>query len=144
MKPREFISHLDEARIVAAITEAERNTSGEIRVYVSHKKREDALAAAHFRFRKLGMAKTRHRNAVLIYFAPLTHKFAIVGDLGIHEKCGDNYWQEIAGEMSDLLKEHLFTEAIITAIKKVGGVLAAHFPREPGDRNELPNQIAEG
>jgi uncharacterized membrane protein len=86
MKPREFISHLDEARIVAAITEAERNTSGEIRVYVSHKKREDALAAAHFRFRKLRMASTRHRNAVLIYFAPLTHKFAIVGDLGIHEK----------------------------------------------------------
>ena len=144
MKPREFITQLDEAKIVAAIAEAERKTSGEIRVYVSHKQREDALAAAHVRFRKLGMTKTRHRNAVLIYFAPLTHKFAIVGDTGIHEKCGDNFWQGIASEMSDLLKKQLFTEAIITAVKKVGDILSQHFPSGLDDRNELPNQIARG
>ena len=143
MKPREFITQLDEAKIVAAIAEAERRTSGEIRVYVSHKQREDALAAAHVRFRKLGMTKTRHRNAVLIYFAPLTHKFAIVGDTGIHEKCGDNFWQAIASEMSDLLKKQLFTEAIITAVKKVGEVLGRHFPRGKDDRNELPNKIVQ-
>src|SRR2546422_932111 len=98
MVPHEFIRKLDEPKIVAAITESEKRTSGEIRVYISHKKREDALAAAHLRFRKLGMARTRHRNAVLIYFGPLTHKFAIVGDTGIHEKCGESFWQELAGD----------------------------------------------
>ena len=143
MNPREFVSQLDEAKIVTAIAEAEQKTSGEICVYVSHKQREDALAAAHLRFHKLGMTKTRQRNAVLIYLAPLTHKFAIVGDTGIHEKCGKTFWQEIAGRMTDQLKKHLFTEAIITAIKEVGGVLAQHFPPEPGDRNELSNKVVQ-
>src|SRR5260221_4923010 len=131
MKPREFITQLDEAKIVAAIAEAERKTSGEIRVYISHKNREDALAAAHNRFLKLGMAKTRHRNAVLIYFAPLTHKFAIVGDTGIHEKCADTFWTRLADAMSEPLKRNLFTEAIIAAIEKVAAKPRKHFPAEP-------------
>src|SRR5215510_1928934 len=76
MKPEQFIEGLDEAQIVAAIAKAERKTSGEIRVYVSHKKREDILVAARRRFHKLAMTKTRQRNAVLIYFAPLTRKLA--------------------------------------------------------------------
>lgn len=144
MKPHEFINQLDEAKIVAAIAEAELKTSGEIRVFVSHKKRENALAAAWARFRKLGMTRTRHRNAVLIYFAPLTHKFAIVGDVGIHEKCGDTFWTHIANAMSESLKKNLFTEAIAAAIKKSGTELAKYFPPESENRNELPNQIAKG
>jgi len=85
MKPKEFISRLDEVRIVSAIAEAERKTSGEIRVYISHRRRTDPLAFAQKRFLELGMAKTRHRNAVLIYLVPLTRRFAIVGDEGIHQ-----------------------------------------------------------
>jgi uncharacterized membrane protein len=141
VKPKEFIDQLDDARIVAAIADAEGKSSGEIRVYVSHKKREDALAAARKRFLQLGMAKTRRRNAVLIYFAPSTHKFAIWGDLGVHEKCGENFWREIVAQMMALLKEGKFTEAVIEAVHRVGDVLAQHFPRESDDQNELPNQI---
>src|SRR5262245_4020246 len=144
MKPHEFITALDEKKIVAAIAEAERKTSGEIRVYISHKKREDALAAARDRFRKLVMTRTHHRNAVLIYFAPLTHKFAIVGDVGIHGKCGEVFWTRVVGAMIDSLKKNNFTQAILSAIEQVGRELAKHFPPEPQDRNELPNQIANG
>src|SRR5690348_7624573 len=112
MHPKHFISQLDEAKIVAAIAAAERKTSGEIRVYISSKKRDDALDAAQKRFAKLGMTKTRHRNGVLIYFAPLTRQFAIIGDAGIHAKCGDNFWQTITSEMTPLLKSEQFTEAV--------------------------------
>ena len=141
MKPGEFLDQLDDAKIVAAIGEAEHQSSGEIRVYVSHKKREDALAAAHIRFQKLGMTRTRQRNAVLIYFAPLTRQFAIVGDTGIHQKCGDDFWQGISTAMSAQLKQGKFTEAIVDAIQKTGALLAQHFPRDPDDRNELPNEV---
>ena len=144
MKPDEFLDQLDDAKIVAAIGEAERQSSGEIRVYVSHKKREDALAAAQVRFQKLGMTRTRHRNAVLIYFAPLTHQFAVVGDAGVHEKCGDDFWRDISAAMSAQLKQGKFTEAIVDAIQKTGALLAQHFPRDPDDRNELPNQVERG
>ena len=141
MKPREFISRLDEARIIDAIAEAERKSSGELRVYVSRRKRTDPLAFARKRFLQLGMTNTRHRNAVLIYLVPHTGQFAIVGDRGIHEKCGDAFWQEVTARMSDLLKQGRFTDAILDAIQKVGDVLARHFPRDSDDQNEMPDQI---
>ena len=141
MKPKNFISALDEKRMVAAIAEAETKTSGEIRVYISARNRNDALGAAKIRFEKLGMTNTRLRNGVLIFIAPITQKFAIIGDAGIHEKCGDEFWKTISAGIGDLFKQGLFTEAIVRAVQEVGNALARHFPSGPDDRNELPNEI---
>jgi uncharacterized membrane protein len=141
MKAKEFINRLEEARIIGAIAEAERQSSGELRVYVSHRKRTDPLAFAQKRFLQLGMTNTRHRNAVLIYLVPHTRQFAIVGDQGVHEKCGDAFWREVAAGMSDLLRQGRFTDAILDAIQKIGEVLARHFPRDSDDQNEMPDQI---
>ena len=141
MKPKAFIDRLDDAKIVAAIAEAERKSSGEICVYVSSRKREDALDAARRRFHRLGMTQTRHRNGVLIYFAPLTRKFAVWGDEGVHQKCGETFWPEIVAQMTPSLETGKFTEAVVFAVTKVGEVLAQHFPRQPDDRNELPDRV---
>jgi uncharacterized membrane protein len=142
MKAKEFIDKLDDNKVVAAITEAELKSSGEIRVFVSHERPPDPLAAAEAQFLKLGMEKTRERNGVLLYFAPHSQQFAVFGDKGIHEKCGADFWQNIAAQISTELKGGRFTEAVVDAVKKIGGVLALHFPRSPDDRNELPNQVA--
>ena len=142
MKPKEFIEQLDEARVVAAIAAAERKTSGEVRVYVTHHDIDDALARAKFRFAKLGMEQTRDRNAVLIYFAPRSRKFAVVGDIAVHEKCGDTFWREVTATMTPLLQAGRPTEAVEAAVKKIGALLAEHFPRRPDDGNELTNEIA--
>jgi uncharacterized membrane protein len=108
-----------------------------------YQRRENVLDAARRRFHKLGMTRTRERNAVLIYFAPLSHQFAVWGDQGVHEKCGDEFWREIVSGMTPLLKEGQFTEAIVRAIERTGEVLARHFPREPDDKNELPDRIEQ-
>ena len=141
MNHKEFISKLDEARIMKAIVEAERKSSGEIRVYISHRRRTDPLKFARKRFVELRMTQTRHRNAVLIYLVPLTRQFAVVGDAGVHEKCGDTFWQQVSAGMVGLLKQGRFTEAILAAIQMIGDILARHFPRDPDDRNELPDRI---
>lgn len=141
MKPQQFINKLDEKKIVAAIAEAEKKTSGEIRVYISDKKRDDPLTAAKKRYEKLGMTKTRLRNGVLIYIAPVSRKFAIVGDSGIHEKCGKEFWERLTAEMSKLFKEGKFTEAIVQVLNEAGKILAHYFPVGPDDQNELPNKI---
>ena len=38
------------------------------------------LALAQQTFDRLGMTQTKHRNGVLLFFAPLTQQFAIVGE----------------------------------------------------------------
>ncbi len=144
MNPKEFISQLDETKIVRAIAEAEGKSSGEIRVYVSHRKRTDPFSFAQRRFLQMGMTRTRHRNAVLIYLAPRSRQFAIVGDVGVHQKCGDAFWQQVSAGMTGLLKQGRFTEAVLDAIQKVGDVLARHFPRGSDDQNELPDGIVRG
>ena len=142
MKPKHFLDQLDEARILAAIAAAEQKSSGEVRIYVSGEKVADSLAAAQVQFARLGMEKTQDRNGVLLFFAPKSQQFAIVGDTGIHEKCGPDYWHEISGRMTVLLKNGRFTEAVVEAITRMGDVLASHFPRAQGDRNELTDEIA--
>ncbi len=141
MKPREFLNLLDEQKIEAAIAEAEARTSGEIRVWVSAKTVDDPVARATQRFDKIGMRKTRERNAVLIYFAPASQKFAVIGDTAIHEKCGQSFWEETAAEIREKLVAGNFTEAVIGAVKKAGEVLARHFPPHPENPDELPNTI---
>lgn len=141
MKPNEFFKQLDDRRIVAAIAESERHTSGQIRVFISEKQVEDALVRAKARFLKLGMDKTRDRNAVLIYFAPRSHQFAVVGDEGVHARCGDAFWRQLTAAMSEALRHRQFTEAVVLAVEKCGALLAEHFPPDPDGGNELPDAV---
>ena len=141
MHPKDFLQQLDDKQLVDAIAGAERGTSGEIRVYISHRRRTDALAAAQLRFDQLGMRNTRHRNAVLIYIVPRSRAFAIVGDAGVHEKCGDSFWKEVTSELGENLRSLTRTEALVRAVQKIGRLLAEHFPADPDARDELSNEI---
>jgi uncharacterized membrane protein len=145
MRTREFLSAIDHDRIVAAISAAEAKTSGEIRVFVQRGKNiEDALPLAQKKFQQLGMHKTRDRNAVLIFVAPRARKFAVIGDEGVHARCGEEFWQKLVGGMRVHFQRENFTQALLEAISATGDLLARYFPRQAGDVNELPDDIAEG
>jgi uncharacterized membrane protein len=143
MKTRQFLTQLDRDQIVAAIREAERKTSGEIRVFVSRRHIADAVAEAQRHFIELGMTKTRHRNSVLLFVAPRARRFAVIGDTGVHERCGDAFWTSLAEEMSGHFRRGQFTPGILHAIRRAGALLAEHFPPQPGDTNELPDKVDE-
>ena len=142
MHPRKFIQRIHHDTIVAAIREAELKTSGEIRVFISHKTVEDPVVAAQAEFMRMGMGRTQHRNAVLIFVAPRARKFAVIGDDGVHSKCGGAFWRELADLMTDYFRKSEFTRGIIHGVQKAGELLAEHFPRQPDDRNQLPDQVA--
>ena len=145
MRTKEFLSKLEHDRIVDAIRDAESRTSGELRVYVQRGKLNvDPLIVAQKKFQRLGMYKTRERNAVLIFVAPRAHKFAVVGDKAIHEKCGEQFWQHVVDGMRIHFQNEKFSHAITEAINEVGKLLAAHFPRASANANELPDEITEG
>lgn len=144
MHPRDFLKQIDDDKIVAAIAEVECNTSGEIRVYVSHRPRTDALVWARYRFRKLGMHKTKHRNAALIYLVPRTRSFAIVGDVGVNEKCGDAFWKNLSAQLTADMRQLPMTDALVRAVQAIGELLAQHFPATRDNKNELPNRVERG
>ncbi|HTJ00233.1 MAG TPA: TPM domain-containing protein [Dongiaceae bacterium] len=141
MKADEFLKQLRHEDLVAAIQAAEQKTSGEIRLFISHKDVPDAVAAAQAEFERLGMTRTRQRNGVLIFVAPRARKFAVFGDTAVHERCGDAFWQALAAEMSGHFQRGEFTAGIRHGIAKAGELLAVHFPRQSDDRNELPDQV---
>jgi uncharacterized membrane protein len=134
---------VDEQRVTAAIAAAEQRTSGEIRVLVARQPATDPVAAAQQHFARLGMTQTAGRNGVLIFIAPALRTFAVVGDTAVHEKCGDAFWRELADAMSERFKRGEFTEGLVLGIDRAGALLAAHFPRRPDDRNELPDTMEQ-
>jgi len=134
---------IDHPRVVAAIGEAERKTSGEIRVVLSRRKVAEPVAEAQRQFERLGMTQTAARNGVLILLAPRSRTFAVIGDTGVHEKCGDLFWTELAAAMTEHFKRGDFTAGLVHGIERAGALLAEHFPRQADDRNELPDEIEE-
>jgi len=144
MKPDSFLNRLDHDRIVAAISAAEARSRGEVRVHVARKAVEDPQRAAAALFEKLGMHATGERNGVLLFVAPASQRFAVVGDKGIHEKMDEGFWKDVASAMEEDFRQGRFTDAIVKGVTKAGDALAVHFPRTGRpDVNELPNEVSE-
>ncbi|CAN5580814.1 TPM domain-containing protein [soil metagenome] len=145
MRSEDFMERLDHRRIVDAIAAAEKKTSGEVRVFVQRGELAgDPLPFAEKKFLELGMEKTAERNAVLILVAPRAQKCAVVGDEGIHSRCGQEFWQLLVGTMRGHFQREEFTGAIVEAIVSTGDLLAQYFPRQCDDRNELCDDVVEG
>lgn len=145
MRTKKFLRELEHDRITGAIKEAEAKTSGEIRVFIQRGMLEgDPVSSAQQKFHELGMQKTKERNAILVFVAPRAQKFAVIGDEGIHQKCGEKFWQELVERMRRHFQDENFTEALVEAIEEAGKLLARHFPKTGDGQNELPDQIIEG
>jgi uncharacterized membrane protein len=142
MKASSFFTKEQQAQILAAVKEAEKETSGEIRVHIETSFTGDVLDRAAWVFKKLGMHKTAERNGVLFYLATENRKFAIIGDSGIHAKVPEGFWNEISENMANNFREGKFTEGLSSGIILAGKQLQKHFPYRQDDVNELPDDIS--
>lgn len=132
----------EQQKIREAIEQAERFTSGEIRVCLEETCSEDVLDRAANYFKKLGMDKTALRNGVLIYLASKDRKFAIIGDAGINKSVPEDFWHSTKEAMLGFFKQDKLAEGVVTGIRLAGGQLKTYFPYLDNDINELPNDIA--
>jgi uncharacterized membrane protein len=140
--PACFFSGKEKKQILDAIQEAEKNTSGEIRVHLEFKAREPVYGHAQKVFQRIGMTKTEQRNGVLIFLATHNKKFAVLGDVGINEKVPEGFWNDVAGIMQENFKQNKFAEGISGAALRIGEKLKAYFPYRSGDKNELSDGIS--
>ena len=142
-KVEDFLSIKEEEEIVAAIRQAERNTSGEIRVHI-----EKTTSLSHYNralevFRMLKMFNTKKQNAVLIYVAVDDHKFVIYGDKGIDAVVPENFWETTKNTMQKHFQQNNYKQGIIDGVISIGEKLKTHFPWSIEDEDELTNEISK-
>jgi uncharacterized membrane protein len=145
-KKKPFFDEAEQERIVQAIRSCERQTSGEIRVYVESKNYlVSPLDRAREVFFGLKMEKTDLRNGVLLYMATQHKELALFGDEGIYKALGAAYWDAEVKKMLGAFKGSQMVDGMVGCIQDVGEALKTHFPYIPNDdKNELPDDIVFG
>lgn len=128
-------------KIASAVAEAERQTSGEIKVVVLNHCWIDIREKARKLFIKYELFKTEQRNAVMILLVLANHEFLVYGDKGIHEKVDDKFWLHVRDAMQARFREGKLAEGVCEGVKQVGEKLAVFFPRMADDQNELSNEV---
>ncbi|MDR6193965.1 TPM domain-containing protein [Siphonobacter sp. SORGH_AS_0500] len=130
--------------IIQHIKEAEKQTSGEIRVHIEEKTQADLnpLERAQQIFMKLNMHQTAQRNGVLFYVAIEARKFAICGDKGINEVVPAEFWNSTRDAMREHFRQNDLVQGLCTGIEMAGVQLKTYFPRQSDDQNELPDEIS--
>ncbi len=145
-KKPDYFTEPQKAVIVEAIRLAEKQTSGEVRVFVESKNPYmNPMDRAAEVFYNLKMDKTDNRNAVLVYIATTHKEFALFGDEGIYNITGANYWNDAVNNMVEQFTKNNITEGMVNCITQIGETLKYTFPYNlDADKNELPDDIIFG
>jgi uncharacterized membrane protein len=144
VKASDFLTKNEKSEILNAISEAEKCTSGEIKVHVELNCKGEVLDRAAYIFSKLKMHKTKLRNGVLFYLAVENKKFAIIGDAGINKVVPDDFWILIKEQMALEFADNKFAYGLIKGIGMAGEKLKSFFPYQLDDVNELSDEISFG
>lgn len=108
-----------------------------------------AILAARVRARAIDLfkvgteAKTLGRTGVLLYVSLREHRADIVADEAIAAKVTPEVWGDAMVALIDRVRAGKPGEGLAEAVRQMGVVLAAHFPRGSENPNELPDRLIE-
>ncbi len=108
-----LFSDIEQEKIAKAIADAEQATSGEIRIAIDKRCESD----------------------------PYEKAIAIIGDSGINKVVPADFWETTKVAMTAHFAKGNLADGIIAGVSLAGEKLALFFPYQPGDINELPNDI---
>ncbi len=140
----DFLSEAERRQVQEAIGEAEKLTSGELRVHLEDRIEDDVLDHAAFVFNELGMHRTEERNGVLIYICVADRRIAVIGDAGINSKVPEGFWQDVVSVLQLHFAAGRRAEGLCEAAHMIGAKLSLYFPVKANDTNELSNDISFG
>lgn len=145
-KPKSLLSEEDNRLVVKAIRQAEKATSGEVRVFIESRCAwMNAMDRAAEIFFSLKMEQTEQRNAVMVYVAIKDRQLAVFGDEGIHQRVGTEYWNNIVRDMLRDFSAENYGKGIAECVIQIGNALQQYFPYDKDtDKNELPDEIVFG
>lgn len=140
--PKKFFTREEEFKIIQAIKEAEKDTSGEIRVHLTKEITKNPLREAVRIFNVLKMHKTKQRNGCLILIGLKNKKIAVIGDKGINAKAGEGFWDDVINLMADNFRKDDYVKGLTQAVLRIGEKLKRYFPYAQDDINELSDELS--
>ena len=144
-KKSQFFTAEQQHQMVLAVQQAEKNTSGEVRIFVESKcEYMNAVDRAKEIFFHLKMEKTKDRNAVLLYMAMDDRQLALFADEGIYQRLGQEYWDEKVKKITSAFTKDDHTDGVCMVVTEIGEALKTEFPYQSNDKNELPDEIVFG
>lgn len=139
--PRDFLDAGETALVEEALKRAEAGTSAQIKFVIVRHCWGHIRDKAARTFKKLQLHKVVHRNCVLILLVTANREFAILGDRGIHEKAGQDHWDQVRTHMATKFGKGLFAEGICEGIAMIAQELARYFPPAARGANEVADEI---
>jgi uncharacterized membrane protein len=135
------------ARIASAVQSAETDHSGEIRIALEgdldfmalvrgQTPRERAITV----FSELRVWDTARNNGVLVYVLLADRDVEIVADRGFVSRVDPSDWERVCHVLEKEFAAGRWEDGLMKCIEAVSEIIAAHFPYEEGDRDELANR----
>lgn len=111
------------------------------RIIIPPKSRRRAVHNRALRhFVESGVYSTKERTGILIFISYMEREVRIVADTGISSKIEQKEWDAIAGQVADGVRTGKLASTLVAAVARCGDLLAAHFPAE----KENPDELADG
>lgn len=102
-----------------------------------------ARRLAQEQFYLQGLHRTREATGLLLFVSVAERYVEILADYGIDSKVGPDAWAAIVADFTRTVREGRVADGFVTAVGECGDLLARHFPRQPDDKDELPNRLIE-
>ena len=139
--PKKFLSDDELYRVITKIEAAESMTSAEIKLIIVKHCLTSIKRKALKLFKKFELDQSVQRNCVLILLVTTNRQFLIYGDEGIHEKVGQDFWEEIEESITMKFKENKMGDGLSAGIHLIGTRLAHYFPFQFDDVNEISDDV---
>ena len=88
-------------------------------------------------------ARTTGSTGILVYLSLGEHMAEIVADEAVHKKVPDTEWGDAMIALIVEAREGRIADGMISAVARIGSILATHLPRAADDVNELPDRLIE-
>ena len=139
--PRKFLTSEETTQVDAAIEEAETTSSAELKLVIARHCWGSIKRKAAMLFHQHGLDQTEQRNCVLVLLVTTNREFVIYGDQGIHDKVGQEFWDDVRDVVVERFKGGEFGEGLASGIRRIGEKLAEHFPYHADDVDEIPDEV---
>jgi len=141
-----YLSEEELKSISDKIGEIEKTTSGELVITIKEKrgwleKTKSIRTLAEKEFAEAKIGNTKGSTGILIFMIFNAKEFCILADKKINELIQQSAWDEIAEGISSSFKQKKYFNGILNGVEQAGKILSAHFPIQPGDVNELSNEV---